>query len=261
MLTKFQNLKDKKRSIFIVATNYEDRIDSAIKRQGRFDDRLLLSLPDRTRRQEFLWGFLSEKLADLRNAPNWDEYVAKAQGGAKRIVDAAKKEKDDILRDSRVRRQFDSVADLDAVLKRTYWFGYGDLKHLVQNVLKIRPGDTWKSIGEGLLSGSEGVQPAVKLNAYVSRFEGVRRNEQVPSEEFALLVYLVGECGARLTPAAADVVEQIFKLKPLKEMLEELPVSNPEVRNVVRQAFVEAAATNSGKASSVRSTKRRRSRQ
>ena len=102
-------------------------------------------------------------------------------------------------------------------------------------MLTIRPGDTWAAVGEGLLSGYRGIQPAVKLNAYASRFEGLKRDEQVPSEEFALLLYLVGEAGASITTNTndAEVLERIVALKPLEEMLNQLPVGNPEVRNVV----------------------------
>jgi hypothetical protein len=48
-LTKFQDLRDqakKKEFIFIMGTNYFDRIDSAAKRSGRFDQSFLIVYPD-----------------------------------------------------------------------------------------------------------------------------------------------------------------------------------------------------------------------
>ncbi len=51
MLTKFNDLREAKRSIFVIATNYEDRIDKAIKRKGRIDELVLwhpLNLSART---------------------------------------------------------------------------------------------------------------------------------------------------------------------------------------------------------------------
>lgn len=54
MLTKFHHLRDAERSIFIVATNYENRIDPAIKRTGRIDHMYLFPLPDRTRRKSIM---------------------------------------------------------------------------------------------------------------------------------------------------------------------------------------------------------------
>ncbi|GEC31470.1 hypothetical protein N181_01000 [Sinorhizobium fredii USDA 205] len=54
MLTKFNNLRKAKRCIFIIATNYENRIDPAIKRTGRIDQSYLLPLPDSARRKKIL---------------------------------------------------------------------------------------------------------------------------------------------------------------------------------------------------------------
>lgn len=54
MLTKLNNLRWSKRALFIVATNYEDRIDAAIKRTGRIDRKFLVLPPDKNRRRETL---------------------------------------------------------------------------------------------------------------------------------------------------------------------------------------------------------------
>lgn len=54
MLPKLQNLYNKTSCIFVIATNYEERIDSAIKRAGRVDVSLLLSLPDLKAREQIL---------------------------------------------------------------------------------------------------------------------------------------------------------------------------------------------------------------
>jgi hypothetical protein len=54
MLTKINDLGAKKRSIFIIATNYENRIDPAIKRKGRVDKSYLLPLPNKVRRIEII---------------------------------------------------------------------------------------------------------------------------------------------------------------------------------------------------------------
>ncbi len=54
MLTKINDLGKKKRSIFIIATNYENRIDPAVKRKGRIDKRYLLQLPNKARRIEII---------------------------------------------------------------------------------------------------------------------------------------------------------------------------------------------------------------
>jgi SpoVK/Ycf46/Vps4 family AAA+-type ATPase len=54
MLTKIHDLRDAARSIFIIATNYESRIDPAIKRSGRIDRKYLLLPPDAARRIEMV---------------------------------------------------------------------------------------------------------------------------------------------------------------------------------------------------------------
>jgi len=58
MLTKLNNLRRAKRSIFIMATNYAYRIDPAIRRTGRIDENYLLLPPDASSRQRMLTGFL-----------------------------------------------------------------------------------------------------------------------------------------------------------------------------------------------------------
>jgi SpoVK/Ycf46/Vps4 family AAA+-type ATPase len=54
MLTKINDLRKAARSIFIIATNYENRIDPAIKRPGRIDKKYLLLQPDLAKRREIL---------------------------------------------------------------------------------------------------------------------------------------------------------------------------------------------------------------
>jgi hypothetical protein len=54
MLTKLAELRDSKSVLFIVATNYAERIDAAIKRQGRIDRHLLLLPADKERRKKFV---------------------------------------------------------------------------------------------------------------------------------------------------------------------------------------------------------------
>jgi MoxR-like ATPase len=67
MLTKLNDLRRRKRSIFIIATNYADRIDSAITRPGRLDAHYLLLPPNLAQRRRILDSRLS-KLATLNDA-------------------------------------------------------------------------------------------------------------------------------------------------------------------------------------------------
>jgi ATPase family associated with various cellular activities (AAA) len=67
MLTKINDLRAAKSVIFILATNYEERIDPAIKRPGRIDDKLLLLPPNLTQRNRILRDDLCAKKTTLKD--------------------------------------------------------------------------------------------------------------------------------------------------------------------------------------------------
>ena len=80
MLTKINNLRRAEHVIFIVGTNYADRIDRAIKRAGRIDERLLVLPPDLSRRQQIIKKELERlgqnsvdgtQIADAAKAAAW----------------------------------------------------------------------------------------------------------------------------------------------------------------------------------------------
>jgi ATPase family associated with various cellular activities (AAA) len=54
MLTKLNDLRSGGHVIFLVATNYVERLDQAITRPGRFDDQLLIVPPNRDERAAYL---------------------------------------------------------------------------------------------------------------------------------------------------------------------------------------------------------------
>lgn len=60
MLTKINDLRKQERSVFIIATNYAERIDSAIKRPGRIDEQIALLPPDLEQRIKII-GDRAEK--------------------------------------------------------------------------------------------------------------------------------------------------------------------------------------------------------
>lgn len=64
MLVKFKELRERESSIFIIATNYFERIDNAIKRKGRVDDTFLVLPPDYKFRYEYLKEHLTNKDID-----------------------------------------------------------------------------------------------------------------------------------------------------------------------------------------------------
>jgi hypothetical protein len=56
MLTKLNDLAKKQQSILVLATNYRERIDPAIKRAGRIDSQYLVMPPDSAQRERILAG-------------------------------------------------------------------------------------------------------------------------------------------------------------------------------------------------------------
>jgi hypothetical protein len=69
MLTKLNDLRAGERIIFVIATNYENRIDSAIKRAGRIDRQYLVLPPDRGARRRILGDILKDMPVDSEVNP------------------------------------------------------------------------------------------------------------------------------------------------------------------------------------------------
>jgi adenylate kinase family enzyme len=66
MLTKIKDLRDAEQSIFVVATNFEERIDNAIVRPGRIDRKYLLMPPDWDKRKEIVESILKDYSDNVR---------------------------------------------------------------------------------------------------------------------------------------------------------------------------------------------------
>jgi len=76
MLPKFADLRAAERCIFVVATNFEERIDRAIKRRGRIDDKLLVLPPDEGQRRKLIKDVLSKyKLVVDDKAAEWADVL------------------------------------------------------------------------------------------------------------------------------------------------------------------------------------------
>jgi adenylate kinase family enzyme len=164
MLTKFQKLKENEKSIFIVATNYADRIDSAIKRRGRIEERRLLSLPGKEQRIDFIKRFLQKYHKDL--SPKIVQQLAEGDCSPE-------------------------------VMEKSVFFGYGDLK-LAVKACSLDSETELDALATELVDQFGKITPSVRLEAYANRFEGGGKVSTVPVadeliEEFFLLVYLLAE--------------------------------------------------------------------
>lgn len=171
MLTKLQNLRQAENCIFIVSTNYYERIDSAIKRAGRIDRHFLLSVPDATQRTNLLVDFVTKKLGH----PKDGEYASKIR---------------------------QAIPD-NGVLAATALFGRGDLSNLVN--LRVRITDTQDAVStaKALAVAAADIEPATSLASYRARFDG---KSQYPFEEFFLLVGLIAESERKFSDGEREVV-------------------------------------------------------
>ncbi|MER8873390.1 AAA family ATPase [Mesorhizobium sp. M0814] len=108
MLTKLNDLRRAKRSIFIMATNYAYRIDPAIRRTGRIDENYLLLPPDSDSRQKMIKRFLGSAVKE-KTLPEGHE------------LDPAQLDKD---------RKWESLT------KASFFLGYKDIEAAVARVMR-----------------------------------------------------------------------------------------------------------------------------
>lgn len=81
MLVKLADLRRKERCIFIISTNYEERIDPAIKRRGRIDDQVPVLPPDAAQRKRVLTNVLKKdyKIVVDNADPEWEALLLSSE--------------------------------------------------------------------------------------------------------------------------------------------------------------------------------------
>jgi len=178
MLTKLHEFRERASSILVVATNFVERIDPAIRRQGRFDDQLVLLPPDKARRRKIVDTILGRS----SNLYTLDK------------LDSSK---------------------VDKLIEKTALFTFGELRDLVKqsarNVGASGPSPSPDKLIEELLTQSSGARPATTLATYGTRLrqygqsEADRPDRSAPLEEFFLLVHLILEARALSTDESALV--------------------------------------------------------
>lgn len=181
MLTKLRDLRQRKRVIFLIATNYAERIDAAAKRRGRLDTQALLAPPDIKARVTILKGFIGKRIGtDVE------------------------------------RRAFEDRACqmLESVAKTTRLYVYGELKGICESAFqRLTPedrDDPKKIVAEVESVVRNAEPPAISLTSYRSRFTTVEV-EQRPFAEFLLLLYLLLEDGGVLTEEQRSLADDVLK--------------------------------------------------
>lgn len=194
MLVKIKDLREKKNVIFIIATNYEDRIDPAIKRKGRIDHQYLISTPDCNQRKKIFIESMEKR--DVNNKL-----------------------------ESETNNMYEFL-DETLFCKKTVLCTYGEIDHLATVVidkfneskdqkLKDILGDKNNKKNKPLIYN----KPDLTLTSYKSRFKcssdgkpGEFQQIQEPHEELLLLFYL------KIKESTLDDKEKKFLVKILKNL-------------------------------------------
>jgi hypothetical protein len=153
MLTKIADLRSGRTALFIIATNYEDRIDSAIKRTGRIDKKYLVLPPDREKRLSIIGEFLSKSKL----------------GGAGKFSDLSDKQR-------------------AALADSSLFLGFTDIMGCVQAFNK-----SVRSSMTDLSEMLKDIAPTISLAAYQSRFgkkDDLLAIRETPMNEFLSLIRL-----------------------------------------------------------------------
>lgn len=204
MLNKFQELREKEKSIFIIATNYIENIDKAIKRKGRVDDLFLLLPPDFEKRKDILNKLIVKKYKNKSNS-----FLNKHES---------------ILND---------------ISKKTALFVYNELEILVEESI---PRPSKKNIKKCLGNIKKNIsQPTITLSNYYNRFKTSIQKEdfpttQKPLEEFLILLYLkIEKDGDLLGNEDKKNIRKIINNNNIDKVLE--TIRDEEVRERLRIFF------------------------
>jgi len=219
MLTKIKDLRDSKRPIFLIATNYRERIDRAIRRKGRVDKEMILLPPDSSQRVDILTKEYKKELEREGLAP-------------KELAIA-----------------FTAEQRRDLVEKTRLWV-FGELLELVNaaaNEVKRDPEPN--DVAAALVRALATVSPALTLRAYEARFNLDRRDDfptnEEPFEEFYLLVYLACERKALdaepapLTDGDRDLVGRVVLRQRSLHQTEGEEIVDQKLRTILRPILSE----------------------
>jgi adenylate kinase family enzyme len=178
MLVKLQDLRARGSCIFLIATNYEERIDLAVKRKGRIDDALLIAPPDREQRVSILVNQIADQLLPERKGASDDK----------------KKESEDLIRSFLSSEEWRRVGD------KTVLMVFGELEQFASGAGAVKDGaKNGDTVRQRLLNECENPQPpSIRLTSYFGRLGEPKEKSspdrhaasQEPLVEFLVLLYL-----------------------------------------------------------------------
>ena len=228
MLTKINDLGAKKRLIFIISTNYAERIDGAIKRAGRIDQQFLWLPPDAKRRRSILAMLLAKRAkADLSH---WDVHL-KGDNNLKQVTDkieanAVKKLSKELIGATTLW----IFKELEKLLERAIWNPlYDDQNWNKESVLALSTGNPkqFEKVTSALLENTKRVTPAIRLLSYKNRFRSTAGEDphrfpyaDEPYEEFLLLLFDALQSGYKFTDLELTELLRPFATALKKQDLE-----------------------------------------
>jgi SpoVK/Ycf46/Vps4 family AAA+-type ATPase len=234
MLTKINELGAKKRLIFIISTNYAERIDGAIKRSGRIDRQYLWLPPDAKRRRAILAMLIGrsakEELARIdpsQKKEDLDKVADEIKEHAKRDVSSGYKKR---MEELVARTTFWIFKEMEKVFEGL------QLKKEVIEKLKDGDAGAFEEVSGSLLDTTTRVTPTIRLLSYKNRFRSTSGEKprrfpyaDEPYEEFLLLLFDAFCSGYEFTGQDQKELLKHFAKALQKQDLER--VRDPEIRD------------------------------
>ncbi len=210
MLVKFKDLRTKEKSIFIVATNYEERIDSAIKRAGRIDHKYLINTLNKEQRKKLIDKIAAEK--------NVTKYIETALN--------------DILNQT----CFFSYTELQSLLKNAIseFQNKRALKDIILDKIKTNP-PTIKLSNYKRRFQEDTKIIFEKVNDNVERKLEKIDSSIYPYKEFLALVYLAKEVDVTLNDDENEIINRIKNIPGFD--IEDYFSKDTEVYNLIIDLF------------------------
>jgi len=173
MLTKLTELRTVKKLGFVIGTNYGERIDRAIKREGRIDKALLCAPPNKAARRKLLRKFLEESVSGAVWSATHESL-------------------------------------LDAIAQATACYVYEELGSLVRSTISAAGPRTLDSVLPNIEKSVRNKRPEVTLDSYKERLKATEYPQR-PVEEYICLLILVAEAGKMDEDVAVKEIEELKK--------------------------------------------------
>jgi hypothetical protein len=173
MLAKLAELRKVQKLGFVIGTNYSERIDRAIKREGRIDKALLCAPPNKAARLLILKGFLED-------------------GVAKAVWTSAHEK------------------SLATIANRTVCYVYEELRSLVNSAIAASSPATLESILTRIKGALSKESSEVTVESYKKRL-ALKEYPQKPLEEYVALLMLSAEVRATNESSVVTMVKKLKK--------------------------------------------------